>query len=810
MADKGRNYSIAFAIAAKLASNFGNTFGNATKAVNGLANSMLAVAGIDMSLDGFQDIVGKYAEFEQAMANLRTQSGMTEKELSSVSDSAKNLFANNYGTDINDIAQSMANIKQQTKLTGKELEDFTKNSIVFRDTFEFATEESTRAVNQMVKALGTSSEEAFNLLAQGAQNGLNANGDLMDWVNEYSVHFSQMGFSAEEMFNMVANGADSGVFQVEKLGDAIKEFGIRSKDSSNGTLEAFKALGLNANKITSDFAMGGQTAKLAFEQVTNKLFAMSDQVAQDQVGVALFGTMWEDLGKNGIKALSNINGEFDATKSTMNEIDGIKYSTLQGVWDGILRKIDMIKIQLGEMIGPEIKSFLEVVSNNIPIAFDKVCSVATNFKNIVVNTFNNLRDRVMENQPLLDALSGLVNDINDRFNYLKQAFTDAFGSPKEILDNLSTNILPAVADGIMFVVQKAVELYNFISSNWNTIEPIVLGIAAAFATYKLSIMAVQAKTIICTNVTKYMALAQAKLNAIMNLNPYAKVALIIGAVVAAGIYLYKNWDTIKAKAIEVWNGIKGVFGGIGAWFQEKWNSVLQTTQNIWNNVAGFLGSFPIGQALLQNITNMIEAAKQIFGGIIDFVKNVFTGNWQGAWQAVIDIFKGMFDMLVGFAKAPINAIIGIINTVIQSINKVGFTIPDWVPVVGGQAFKINIPEMPMFYKGSTGFNTPDTFLAGERGPEIVTNAKGYRVFNNRDTNGMIGKRFGSGISEASGPMNNVEVIFNPQISISGASNVSAQDILDELIKYEPLLIKKIIQAIQSKSNNDRRLSYVSN
>lgn len=116
----------------------------------------------------------------------------------------------------------------------------------------------------------------------------------------------------------------------------------------------------------------------------------------------------------------------------------------------------------------------------------------------------------------------------------------------------------------------------------------------------------------------------------------------------------------------------------------------------------------------------------------------------------------------------------------------------------------------MFYKGSTGFNTPDTFLAGERGPEIVTNAKGYRVFNNRDTNGMIGKRFGSGISEVSGPMNNVEVIFNPQISISEASNVSAQDILDELIKYEPLLIKKIIQAIQSKSNNDRRLSYGSN
>ena len=807
MADKGRNYSIAFAIAAKLASNFSNTFGNATKAVNGLANSMLAVAGIDMSLDGFQDIVGKYAEFEQAMANLRTQSGMTEKELSSVSDSAKNLFANNYGTDINDIAQSMANIKQQTKLTGKELEDFTKNSIVFRDTFEFATEESTRAVNQMVKALGTSSEEAFNLLAQGAQNGLNANGDLMDWVNEYSVHFSQMGFSAEEMFNMVANGADSGVFQVEKLGDAIKEFGIRSKDGSNGTAEAFKTLGLNANKITSEFAMGGETAKLAFEQVTNKLFTMSDKVAQDQVGVALFGTMWEDLGKNGIKALSNINGSFDSTKDTMKEIDGIKYSTLSGVWNGILRKIDMIKIKLGELIGPRIKTFLEVISNNIPIAFDKAYSIVTKFRDIAVNTFTNLRDRVMANQPLLYALSDVVNDIKDKINYLKESFIGAFGSPKDILENLNTNVLPKVADGIMFVVQKAAELYSFITSNWNQIEPIILGIVAALATYKTLTLAAKAATATYTAATKALATAQKALNVVMNLSPFAKVALIIGAVVMAGVYLYKNWDTIKAKAVELWAAIQSVFGNIGSWFQEKWNSVLKTTQTIWNNISSFLGSFPLGAALLQNITNVMEAAKQIFSGIIDFVKNVFTGNWQGAWQAVIDIFKGMFDMLVGFAKAPINAIVGIINTVIQSINKVGFTIPDWVPVVGGKDFKINIPEMPMFYKGSTGFNTPDTFLAGERGPEIVTNARGYRVFNNKDTNGMIGKNFGGGISESSGPMNNVEVIFNPQISISEASNVSAQDILDELIKYEPLLIKKVLQAIQSKSNNDRRLRY---
>ena len=85
----------------------------------------------------------------------------------------------------------------------------------------------------MMKQFGVTSDEAFNLIAQGAQNGLDKNGNLLDSINEYSVHFKQLGFDAEDMFNMFSNGAKAGVFDVDKLGDAVKEFGIRCKDGSN-------------------------------------------------------------------------------------------------------------------------------------------------------------------------------------------------------------------------------------------------------------------------------------------------------------------------------------------------------------------------------------------------------------------------------------------------------------------------------------------------------------------------------------------------------------------------------------------------
>ena len=147
---------------------------------------------------------------------------------------------------------------------------------------------------------GMTSEQAYNLLAQGAQNGMNANDDLTDIVKEYSVQFKTMGFTAEEMFNMLSNGAKEGGFSIDVMGDAMKEFNIRSKDGSKASNEAFKSLGLNADNLTKSFAKGGEEGKKAFSEVMKKLKGMKDPVEQNTAGVALFGTMWEDLGAKAI------------------------------------------------------------------------------------------------------------------------------------------------------------------------------------------------------------------------------------------------------------------------------------------------------------------------------------------------------------------------------------------------------------------------------------------------------------------------------------------------------------------------------
>lgn len=123
--------------------------------------------------------------------------------------------------------------------------------------------------------------------------------------------------------------------------------------------------------------------------------------------------------------------------------------------------------------------------------------------------------------------------------------------------------------------------------------------------------------------------------------------------------------------------------------------------------------------IFANISNVVTSVQGIFDGLIQFITGVFTGNWSQAWEGVKQIFGNAFDALVELCKIPINAVIGVINGAVKGINSIlgkVTTIPDWVPVVGGQSFSMQLPTIPMLAKG--GF-TDGVSIAGEAGTEAV-------------------------------------------------------------------------------------------
>ena len=406
------------------------------------AISNLIADGISALASSVKDCMEEIVlETEVAYDTFQAKTGVATESMKEFQTVIDELYQGGYGESFEDISNAMAEIKQQTgEIDPTKLKDLTQNALVLRDTFDFDVKESIRAVDMLMTQFGLTSDEAFNLIVQGAQNGLDKNGDLLDTINEYSVHYSQLGYSGEEFFNSLVNGADAGTFSVDKLGDAMKEFGIRTKDTSTTTTDAFAALGysadVNAEEITelqdeiatleknlqyaqleqqnfnsktseltklknadkiaeyseeleiakgkleamttagddsansiSDlqarFAEGGETAKTATSEVLGKLLSMDDQVKQNEIGVALFGTMWEDLGIEGVKALTDTNGELDKTKQSMEDVTAVRYDNVKSDWKQLGRTAKMeLLAPLAEKILPTLKKIVNYCIDN--------------------------------------------------------------------------------------------------------------------------------------------------------------------------------------------------------------------------------------------------------------------------------------------------------------------------------------------------------------------------------------------------------------------------------------------------------------
>lgn len=134
-------------------------------------------------------------------------------------------------------------------------------------------------------------------------------------------------------------------------------------------------------------------------------------------------------------------------------------------------------------------------------------------------------------------------------------------------------------------------------------------------------------------------------------------------------------------------------------FDDFLNGIFSTD---WSKAFGVFGDVLNG--FFSSVENIWNSIKEIFNGVITFITGVFSGNWKKAWEGVKQIFKGIWDTLVSIVKTPINLIIGAINglirgvvsglnSVINALNRLHFSVPSWVPGIGGASFGFNIPNI---------------------------------------------------------------------------------------------------------------------
>ena len=552
-------------------------------------------------------------ECQKALNTLQAQTGATSDEMDGLKESMLSIYGQNYGESFEDVAQALAQVKQQTNLTGEALEEATTNALTLRDTFDWEVEESVRAADMMVKQFGISTEEAYNLLAQGAQNGLDKNQNLLDSVNEYSVHFKQLGLDAEDMFNMFSNGAQTGVFDIDKLGDAVKEFGIRVKDGTAD--EAFEQLGLNAEQLKQAFAEGGEAAEEAFTQVNSALANCDDKVTQNTLGVTMYGTMWEDMGAEAVAALSDTNGAIDKAKDTMESIKEIKYDDFGSAFEGIGRQLETgLIIPLGEKLLPYVNEFANWLNEHMPeiiAVIESVISVIGRVIDTVAEVIGGIisyfTDFETKNSEVSDTVKTIWNEISkffsDTFEALKGIVSTFLDAIKAFWDKWGETI-KTVVSGIWEAIKiifdtafKAIQdIFNIFAAafqgDWGAVWEGVKQLAADIWDGIKSLLQTWLNTLVQTikNISSAMlntgkeifnSLWNGIKNVWQSLTTWLKQAVQgpVNTVKGIGSAMFNAGKSIFNN---LWNGVKNVWSSIQSWVSDK-VSWIKDKVTFWNN-----------------------------------------------------------------------------------------------------------------------------------------------------------------------------------------------------------------------------------
>lgn len=337
-----------------------------------------AVGGIAVATGKAVVEAGKYLadlgnEYNTAINQLSAATGATGDELDALGESVKNIYAQGLGDDFADVADGLAATQQASDLTGEALERATAAGFNLRDVFDYDVSESARAASALMKNFGIDAEEAYGLIAVGAQNGADKNGDLLDTLNEYSPQFAALGLSADQFIGTLVEGADAGLFSIDKVGDAVKEFNIRAKDGSDTSREAFKSLGLNADKMFAAFAAGGDTAEAAFFDTVEALNSMDDPLARNAAGVALFGTQFEDLEAGVLPVLASIETAAYDGAAALQQINDVKYNDLGSAFEAIKRSAEVALLPMASMIANTLTALAPILRET----FEAIAPVIT-------------------------------------------------------------------------------------------------------------------------------------------------------------------------------------------------------------------------------------------------------------------------------------------------------------------------------------------------------------------------------------------------------------------------------------------------
>lgn len=616
--------------------------------------------------------VNQAVELDDAMAKFQAQTGASSNEMSKFKNIARDVWSNNFGEDVSDVADMMGRVKQQMQgISDVDLKNVTEDLLTLRDTFGMDENETLRGAQQLMKQFGITSQEAFDLMATGAQNGLNKSDELGDNISEYSGKFAQAGYSADEYFQLMQNGLDGGAYNLDKVNDAINEVTTRLVDGTiEGALDSF-------DTKTQDVFKAWQEGRATQKDVVNAIVediskTTSEQEKLNKASIA-FGTMGEDFNAGFIQSLTTVGNKYKDVEGAMDKVKEIANGGLKNALSGLGRTFLDSFTPIGELITPILAGIIGLITvaiQGIQQGFAKVGDVISSvLSKIDTSGITKLTSQVSE------VLAPSFDKVKDAIDKMKVALEpiakDILSKIIDVIQNIvnqAQKILTVVGPPILSVLKKIISTVSEFMPLITSILTIVGSVVSGVISF-INMVVTYTGTAIATAMGFIMPIVQIISAIVANIwsiiltvatNIWSKISEVITAIIGFVNNLFKTvsdiinniWSKIQDTMNRVGDKVKGIIDNINKNFNNIKSTVSDVFNGIWSKVQGVMDK--VGN----KISNVLRGIQNSWNGLKGFVSGVFGG------------IEGAVSSLVGSVKGMVNGVIGGINGAIGIINKI--------------------------------------------------------------------------------------------------------------------------------------------
>ena len=755
-----------------------------------------------------------FAESGQAVDVLSTILNAYGMEASKVTDVSDMLIQiqNKGKTTVAELSSSMGKIIPTANANNVALEQLGAGYAILTSK-GIATAEATTYMNGMLNELGKSGSQTDKILRSKTGKSfselMKSGYSLADVLQIVQEDAEGSGKSLSDMFSsseagkaalsLMSDGVDSFNESVQGMLDscgATEEAYAKMMDTTETKVAKAKNSISNLGTVLGDMLLPyvGMVADKVSEVVTKfsefaqenpQVIATVAKVAAGLVGLKAGGL----LAKLGFL---QVKGGILSVQKAFTMIKGLgitKYlSNMGGGFGGILTKVAPLVGVIAAVGGAiyyvsthleQVRGFIQKTFGDEGLAvFDKLWGIITQVGTAIKDAFFTSGSGVLDT--LKSILPTIINTLQTGLLPILPMIANLFMQILPLIGQLVTAVLPVLGELLSAVItvlaSLIAEVLPVIVQLISAILPLVLQIVQSVLPVFIQLV----NTIVPILVQIIQAVLPVIIQLIQTLLPI--IMQIVDAVLPVFISLLNT-------VVPIFQNIIQAILPVLQQLLQALIPVIQLVAEIFANVLG---------TALQSIANIVSSVMQVFQGLIDFITGVFTGNWSQAWEGIKSIFSGVFSGLGEIFKAPFKVIVSVINTVIRGLNKL--KVPDWVPGIGGMG--INIPEIPGFAKGTN--RTPSTFIAGENGPELITDAANRKVFTAAQTGQIFNNMAQAGNLNTANNVNataggagtiTIHVTNSPSVTVAGGGDTSG--IKEQLQQYDEEFLEKLREIIRT-------------